>query len=122
MMSSELTNPTIYDPAHPSETKASSSDENSKDAGNDHSAGDRSRTRFERRSTGIDGLSGSFYVDWLANAHESCPRLGIATMLSVTSKIGDDARSFGFPLISTCCNGCGIATACRHHCYVHNSN
>lgn len=72
-------------------------------------------------STMPNGMSPTFYVDWLADAHKPCPRLGIATMLSATSKIGDTARSFGLPLKDTCCNGSGIATACRHHCYVHKT-
>ncbi len=120
MMSIELTNPKIYDAPDPCEASASSScGETRMAAGHGRSAGDKPRARFERTPTGIDGLSDSFYVDWLADAHKSCPRLGIPTMLSVTSKIGEIARSFGVPLKDTCCNGSGIASACRHHCYVH---
>lgn len=121
-MKTELTNPEIYNSPDPSAPGASPScREIGKDAGHDRSTGDKAGTRVERVTAGVDGLSPTFYMDWLADAHKSCPRLGIATMLSVTSKIGDSARSFGLPLKETCCNGSGVATSCRHHCYVHKT-
>lgn len=65
-----------------------------------------------------NGMSQTFYLDYLDNADKLLPSLGIASMLSQTSKIGDRARTFGLSREATCCNGCGIATACRHGCYV----
>lgn len=122
MIQRELTNPKVYDPPDPSEANAPSScGEPLRNTGQSRAAGDKSPIRFGRGAKWIDGLSNSFYIDWLADANKSCPRLAFAAMLSVTSKIGDNARSFGLPLKSTCCNGSGIATACRHHCYVHKT-
>jgi hypothetical protein len=65
-----------------------------------------------------DGARKSFYIDYLEETARVLPHLGVASVLSKTSKIGESARSFGLPLAATCCNGCGIATACRHGCYV----
>ncbi len=74
-----------------------------------------------RFATMPNGMSPSFYVEYLMDADKQLPHLGIASMLSRTSKIGEEARTLGMPLDDTCCNGCGVATACQHGCYVHKT-
>ena len=45
--------------------------------------------REGRNERWADGLSPHFYVDWLMDADRALPHLGISTLLSTTSKIGD---------------------------------